>query len=297
MRDEEHSIAALLGSLFGQTRKPEEIIIIDGGSADKTVEIIRHFQKKDSRIRLLVEKCSRGRGRNLGVELARNEIIAMTDAGCVAKKNWLKKLTQPFETGEVDLVAGFYKMTGETPLQKAMAAFLGVGPSSFDIKFLPATRSVAFTKELWERIGEFPEGINTAEDTVFNHKAIEVGARIARVRNARVEWKMPETVQEFQSKIYEYAKGDVRSGIWWNSEKKFKSHNVKVLLVFARYLTGLIVLVLGILGHWYLFVYLFIGLFIYCLRAFRKAGFWGIVLQFVSDVAVMRGFVAGILKK
>ena len=51
--------------------------------------------------------------------MARNSIIAMTDAGCVARKNWLKNITDPFNNKEVDVVAGFYNMTGKSALQKA----------------------------------------------------------------------------------------------------------------------------------------------------------------------------------
>lgn len=155
--NEELSIGTLLKSLLGQTKKANEIVIIDGGSKDKTVEIIRHFQKKDKTIKLLVQKCSRAEGRNIGVEIAQNEIIAITDGDCVAQKDWLVKITEPFVNKEVDISAGFYKMVAKNPMQKALSVFLGVTPSKFSIRFLPSTRSMAFCKEAWERIGGFPE--------------------------------------------------------------------------------------------------------------------------------------------
>lgn len=296
-RNEESTIGILLESLLRQSKKPDEIIVIDSASKDKTVEIIRHFQKKDKRIKLLIEKCSRGRGRNLGVELAKNEILAMTDAGCVTGKNWLKRLTSPFATGVVDISAGFYKMTGETPFQKAEAVYLGVLPDDFNVKFMPSTRSIAFTKKIWERVGGFPEKINTAEDTIFNFKAIAAGANIARVKNARVEWKMPESLTEFKNKIYEYAKGDAKSGIWFNPKTKLLSHNIKVVFIFMRYILALSVFLYAILASPILLVVLFVTLVLYCYRSYTKAGVWGIVLQFVSDFAVMEGFIAGILKR
>src|SRR3972149_7809621 len=124
--NEEGTIGPLLESLLVQSKKPDEVVIVDGGSRDKTVDIIRHFEKKDRRIKVLVQKCSRAQGRNIGVEIAKNDIIAVTDAGCIAQKDWLKKITEPLVNSEIDMVAGFYKMTGETPFQKAVSVFLGV---------------------------------------------------------------------------------------------------------------------------------------------------------------------------
>jgi len=105
--NEESTISDLLNALLKQTLKVNEIIIVDGGSTDNTLEITRHFVKKNKRIRILKKKCSRAKGRNLAVKLAKNPIIAMTDGGCVPEINWLEKITTPFSDSEVDVVAGF----------------------------------------------------------------------------------------------------------------------------------------------------------------------------------------------
>lgn len=301
--NEEESIGRLLDSLLFQSRKPGEIVIIDGGSKDKTVEIIRHYQKKDGRIRLLIEKSSRSKSRNLGVELAKGDIIAMTDAGCVASRDWLKNLTDPFENTNVDVSAGFYKMTAQNDFQKAESVFLGVRPRHFDINFLPSTRSVAFTKGIWEKAGGFPERVeDTAEDTIFNYRLIKVGAKFSRMKSAIVEWGMPETLGEFMTKIKNYAKGDAKTKIWFFPGKGLMSHNIKSLFILLRYLAGLILLILSF--KYPLLPYLIILFLAYLIWAYRKVylefgdyrtALWGPILQIVSDIGVMTGFFEGIL--
>ncbi len=302
--NEEKSIKKLLESLLVQTRKPDEIVIVDGGSSDKTVEIIRHLQKKHKEIKLLIEECTRAKGRNLSVEFAKNEIIAITDADCIAEKYWLERITEPFKEDKVDISAGFYKMKASNSFQKAESVFLGVLPRNFDITFLPSTRSVAFRKQVWEDIGGFPEGNNnSAEDTDFNYKAVKMGMKYSRVKNARVEWSIPASYSVFIKKIYDYAKWDASYGIWWHPAKGLASHNIKASFIVLRYFTGFILLLMS-LKNPILFSILSVLVMLYIFWAFRKVfidyrdwkvGLWGIALQFTTDFAVISGFFSGII--
>jgi glycosyltransferase involved in cell wall biosynthesis len=303
--NEEKTIAKLLDSLLIQSKKPDEIIIIDSDSTDDTAGIVRHYQKKYKLIKLHSENMARAEARNLGVELSKNGLIAMTDAGCVAEKDWLKNLTAPFANPEIDVAAGFYKMTGDSGLQKAMSVFLGVLPHQFGADFLPSTRSVAFTKKIWERVGGFPENLEgAAEDTVFNQKLLSENSKFTRVKKAVVRWGMPKNLYQFFSKVKTYSEGDVLSKIWINKQYYLMSHNVKALSVVLRYLLFLIILVWGIINSTLPFFYLLI--IIYFFWSYRKVfiafgefktAVWGPVVQVASDVAVISGFFRGILKK
>lgn len=306
IHNEEKSISGAIEALLSQSKKPNEIVIVDAESTDKTVQIVRHWQKKDRRIKLLVKKCSRAEGRNIAVDLAKNEIIAMTDAGCVANKDWLKNISSPFKNEEVDVVAGFYEMKSENTSQEAMSVYLGVLPIDFDIKYLPSTRSIAFRKKVWEKVGGFPEKLtDTAEDTAFNFKLIENDVKIARVKNAIVEWGMPKDIKEFYWKIFNYAKGDVKSSIWWHPAKKYASHNIKAVLILIRYIFGVSLLFLSFKQH-YLFFVVISFVIIYAYFSFRKTyiktsnkntALWGAVVQFISDAAVIAGFSSGLMER
>lgn len=305
--NEEKSIARLLDSLLKQTSKPNEIVIVDGGSKDKTVDIIRHYQKKDKRIKLLIEPGSIARGRNVSIDIARYPVIASTDAGCIAKSDWLEKITEPFKYETVGVVAGFYDMPAKNPMQEAINTFVGVTPACFDpTSFMPSTRSVAFRKNVWEKIGGFSEKLGgTGEDTLFFHNVEKQGVKIVRVKEARVEWRELASyiLKDALNKMYYYAKGDAQTKIWYHSTKQFASHNIKITLIFARYILGLGMVFLAFSTP-LLWLILAFGLFFYISWAFRKvydqtnnftAGLWGIIVQFGSDLAVMAGFLNGIL--
>ena len=128
VKNEEESIARLLDSIFAGTKLPSEIVIVDAKSTDKTVEVIKSYQEKHKNIKLIIEKGGTAHGRNLSIKNAKGEIIVQTDAGCVVKKDWLKKITSPFKDKSVDLVAGFYEMPAKSSLQEVLNVFHGVPP-------------------------------------------------------------------------------------------------------------------------------------------------------------------------
>ena len=304
----EELVGPLLTSLLNQSKKAEEIVIVDGGSKDKTVEIIKHYQKKDKRIKLLIENCFRAKGRNLAIEISKNEIIAMTDVGCLPRKNWLEKITIPLNNPNIDITAGLYVMSGESSMQKALSVFLGFPNSKLGRNFLPTTRSIAFRKKAWEDVGGFTEHEeNSAEDSEFNEKAIKTGLRYSRVKDAVVEWGIPDQFFEGIKTMADYAKWDARDGVWWNPVQKLSSHNIKVLTIFARYLIWLILLFYSLYKP-FIAPVLILVTSIYLSWAFRKvyflaglkdnqkisSGLWGIAIQIFSDIAIIWGFLRGI---
>lgn len=104
--NEAGTIKPLLDSLLEQSLSPREIIVVDAGSTDGTVNIIKHysitFRDRD-------RGTNRSKARNTGIKAAKNEIIAITDAGCVADKHWLERLVKPFKDKQVISVAGYYR--------------------------------------------------------------------------------------------------------------------------------------------------------------------------------------------
>jgi len=307
--NEEKGIGALLDSIFAGSKKPTEVVIVDGGSKDKTVEIIHHYQKKHRNIKLLVEKGGIAHGRNTSIELAESEVIVQIDAGCVAKPDWLEKITEPFVNKNVDIVAGFYEMPAATPLQAAINVFHGVSPQRFNSRtFIPSARSVAFRKAVWEKIGGYNEKLKRAgEDTLFFYEAVKNKFRIVRVGEARVVWEEVKnlTLRKSLKKFFSYAKGDAGSGIWWDPNKQLASHNIKISLIFIRYFIGLALIALSFLGYISPLAILILAILylIYPIYKWRdiiktwQGKLWLPVVQISSDFAVMCGFISGIINR
>ncbi|MFN2597613.1 MAG: glycosyltransferase family 2 protein, partial [Pyrinomonadaceae bacterium] len=131
VRDEEASLPTLLDSVRRQTRPPDEVILVDGGSTDRTVALARELSRGDARLRVVeAGEATPGRGRNVGVAAASHEWIAFTDAGIRLEPDRLARLAAEVERDPaLDVVYGNYEPLPRTFFERC-AAVAYVSPKS-----------------------------------------------------------------------------------------------------------------------------------------------------------------------
>lgn len=99
--NEEETIESCLKSLSAQSYKDLEVILVDDGSTDATVQIVKkRLQTTD--YGLLLEQKHKGPGvaRNLGAARAKGDILVFVDADMTFEKNFLKDLVKPIVGGK-----------------------------------------------------------------------------------------------------------------------------------------------------------------------------------------------------
>ena len=206
VRNEEGSVDSLLDSLLAGRRAPDEIVVADGGSTDATVARLRARAGRDPRVRVVEAPGNRSVGRNAAVRAARHDVIACTDAGGAVEHEWLERIVAPLEADDgVGAVAGFYRPEGRTPFERAAGVVSAPALREIDpARFLPSTRSVAFRRAAWERVGGFDESLDHNEDTPFALALGAAGVRFAFAPDAIVRWR---------------PRGDLRS--LWRQHRRF----------------------------------------------------------------------------
>lgn len=219
VRDELDSIDRLLDSLLSGSRPPDEIIIADGGSTDGTLERLGERAMSEARIRSLSTPGNRSVGRNAAVRAARGSVIACTDAGVDVDREWLERITLPFEENPaVDVVAGFYRAAGETAFERAAGVVSAPSWDEIDLdRFLPSTRSVAFRRRAFDRVGGFDEALWHNEDTPFALALKEAGCAFAFAPDAIVSWRPRGTLRAFihQHRRFGIGDGEARVQGWF----------------------------------------------------------------------------------
>jgi glycosyltransferase involved in cell wall biosynthesis len=176
--NEVEDIDGLVSTLAEQSPTPKEVIIVDGGSTDGTWEHLQAAQSKYANLIAIRDescnlKASAGpiaRGRNVGIAAATSEIVACADAGCIYDREWLSQLTAPIQNGSAEYALGGSRIDPQeqTIWDMASAPFFGLKQRADGTTKSCTARSMAFRKELWERVGGFPETSFLGEDTMFD---------------------------------------------------------------------------------------------------------------------------------
>lgn len=293
--NEQDTILGLLRSLEHQTQKPAEVIVVDGGSTDRTPALLQSYRRRWAKLKVFRSPGNRSTGRNFGVSRSSQPLIAFTDAGCIPDTDWLEQLIRPFlDSPSTQVVSGYYRGVSATPFESSLIPYCLVMPDrAGKSEFLPSTRSMAIRRKVFDQVGGFNPQIDPGEDYDLSLRLKQAGVNFVFVPQAVVAWRPRRSLSQAAWMFMRFAYADA-----------FARHfRPKVRLLAGRYL-GFVYLVFLSRSWPALYPLLAAGAFFYLTWSIAKnfryvrhpAGlFWLPVLQITSDIAVLFGTLMGIL--
>ena len=184
-KDERAWIRHTLEMTLTQTLPPHEIILVDNGSKDGTVEVAK---KMGVNLVLEITEYTPGKALNLGASRASGEILVFLSAHCVpVRADWLENLVRPFSDKRV---AGVYGR--QVPLDYSSPSdkrdlHLAFGPESVRQEKNPYFHNAnsAVRYSAWS-VNKFDEELTNIEDWVWGKRIIDGGSVLHYSADAEV---------------------------------------------------------------------------------------------------------------
>ncbi len=211
------TIDRALGAVLAQDYPPDrlEVLVVDGGSADGTLDRVRAIAGDDPRVRVLHNPArQQAHGLNLGIAAARGAIIVRVDGHAIVAPDYVRQCVHYLDATGAEHVGGPQRATGHTPLGRAIAAAyrspFGV-PSRFTTSaragFADTVYLGAWPRAVFARVGGFNTDLVANEDYEHNYRIRQAGGRVYLAPDIRSEYISRQTLGALARQFFRYGRG------------------------------------------------------------------------------------------
>ncbi len=210
----EDTIGRCIESLLEQDYPPDkfEVIVVENGSSDNTAQVASAYPIK------FIQSPYKGKqpALNLGIEQSTADIIAMTDADCIAEKDWLKYLVEPYRDPEIGGVGGIiqsYNYSGRNIIEQFSADYNPlVNYVSGKNEFLPHLygANCSYRRELLNQIGNYDTRLPISDDvdTCWRLQLV-TGKKVVYAPEAVINHHHRSTRNGLARQYYHYGYGEI----------------------------------------------------------------------------------------
>jgi len=194
--NEEDYISNLLDSLKIQTFKDFEVILVDGQSTDKTVDVAKKYSQYFDLNIIVADKRGTGYQRNLGVKNSKYEDVVFFDADNVLPVNFLEKTIEFVENNKADCITGIYKPLEPSLYTKVSMFIHNIYVISQKKRSPVATGTfMYFKKSVFNDVNGFDETILYGEDSDIVKRAVEKGYKFEVMENPKSHFSLEDTMK------------------------------------------------------------------------------------------------------
>jgi glycosyltransferase involved in cell wall biosynthesis len=220
--NEERFIEACLESVRRQDYPADryEVLVADGGSTDRTREIVSRLSAADPRIRLVDNPARiQAPAMNQMIRASKGDVVVRMDVHCEYAGDYVRRCIEALEKSGADNVGGAQRARAKTFFQKALCAALesplGVGGAKYRGAeyegFVDTVFLGAFRRRVFETVGLYDPHAITNEDAELNQRIIAQGGKVFLSRDIVVHYYPRESFSSLARQYFKYGRGRART--------------------------------------------------------------------------------------
>ncbi len=217
--NEEKYIGNCIESLLKQDYPVEDMewIFVDGGSKDRTVEILGEYQKKYPKLIRVYDNPHKTvpYAMNIGIAQAAGKYIVRLDAHADYAENYISKCVYYLDTTDADNVGGVIETKSKGFMGNAIAMMLsskfGVGNSQFRTNgssgYVDTVPFGSFRREVFEKWGGYDERLTRNQDNEMNARIRRNGGKIYLASDIHLSYYCRDSLKGISDMA-------VKNGMW-----------------------------------------------------------------------------------
>lgn len=156
-----NTICGTVDAVLNQTLPPEEVIVVDDGSTDNTLDVLKKYGDRVT----VLSKPNGGpaSARNRGIVAATGKYVAFTDSDCVPDERWIENLLKKFDDPRVAGVGGHVRGADAGGMSQYADMVHLLDPAKYEdksIRYL-VTANACFRRDVLCEVGLFNEVFST----------------------------------------------------------------------------------------------------------------------------------------
>lgn len=298
-RNEAKSIRECVESVLNQSRVPDEIIVVDDASTDKTLHILKKYTKKIKVVSLSTATGNKSFVQEYGMRYVTGDIVITTDADTVLDYEFIENILPAFKNKNIAAVAGYVKSTKHNWLTACRQIEYITGQelhkyaqSYIDALFVIPGCAAAYRTKIFKKYIGFDHDTLT-EDLDFTYKLHKNNLKIAYSKDAIVYTQDPATLADYVHQLRRWYGGSWQNIIKHKSILNKPNNAFELSLVFAEGLIFPVLLILALTFNIkiFLFYYLSYTITIFLFTLYHALKDKRIDILFVTPIHLFVSFI------
>ena len=247
--NEEKYIKNCIDSIINSNIDNFELILVDGGSRDNTVKIIKTFQNESASIKLLHNpKKFTPISMNLGIEASQGDYIFIISAHAEYQDNYFIHLADEVKRLNANCVGGVLNTEVQNSnkksnsIKKILTHKFGVGNADFrtggsQVKEVDTVAFGCYTKETFKKFGFYNEKLIRNQDIELNKRIVNGGGKIYLIPDITATYYARENFTDLSKNNFSNGKWNILTAYY---TKTFKSLSLRHFIPLIFLLTLLL---------------------------------------------------------